>query len=1132
MKTPAFTTPPMEEMEDCFRAPMASREFCPERGVLRGWPSFHASQADPDGGYENHTYTVRFPMKEPARCALCLEIVASTPRLPDILLSVNGRQGMLYPCLKPCPEREIKPAHALHAAIYSKERLVIPIGEELLVRGENTLSITAVDDKDYFRVDNPQAILRLDRMASACGFHYGLLALYCDPEEDSLPQASMRPGVVYVKSGDELKEKCVCVLTPSFTGKAPEEFMGTIFLSFEGGSMTLPYAFQNLGLGQYCVPFLLSDGQGEVTYRVTGAVNAEGTFMRRRKWKVYTTPHAHTDIGYTHRQWEVAERMNRNLDTALAMLEGENRESFSYILDSSWALDDFLDTRGMDALPRLIAAVREGKLGIPANYVDLLTQFASLEDLIHNGDFSQSLLAPYGLAADRADMVDVASATGAYPTILNGMGVKYLLHADNQDRGPFRLNGGLHRKSPFWWEGPDGSRILTWLARMYCELKKVCGSPGSVPAAERGLDMWLKEYEREDYAPDAVILYGQEADNTDLDIRMAAFQKAWGEYAEYPKLIPSDGSSFFEYVLTYGDTFPVYRGDEGAYWEDGAASSLLASVLVRKAQAGLKCAETLESLAVLHTPGAHFPAEQYAAAWKHVLLYDEHTWGAFLSGSDPDSLLQRDQWRVKENMALQAFDLKEKMLLKAAARMSLMWNNNGREVVVYNPYGFPLSGLTEVEFGIRETVIDADGVELYWRKIRETSTQVVAEVLFPEIPPLSYRRFPLRQRLPADAGGESCRLPNGPRILLENEFYKAVIDAEAGWITSLYDKELNRELCEGHQGLGRLLYARGGIGTTLLGNHAEYTKAGAHVSEGFFPESCQAEETPVGLRAVITGRAVLGSAKVAFSLPKGIKRLDICWEYEKKATDHPEAVYTAFPLGVGDDAKVFSDSQVGWVDWQEGVLPGACREWLPLQTSMLVRDEGLDIQIASPDAFLFTVNQPVMGLWESELNVRGGRLYSYAMNNYWRCNYLGRQGGTFVLRYSITSAHTIPFEKAFAFGWAARQGLYAQRMSYQEFRTGVPDKLMDRAGGTMMRAESDHIFVNTLRGTDRVDCFLLRLMECGGRAGEIALALPGCLHYREASHLGRPMGEKRAAAGGSFTVAMAPWQVKSLLMYF
>ena len=1129
---PLFITPAMEEMTDCFRAPMASRDFTPDGGILRGWPSFHASKADPDGGYRNHTYTVRFFMDQRMDCTLYLEVIASTPRLPDIRISINGREGMLYPYPMPSRDNEIKPAHALHAAIYSKDTLLMPLHKELFAAGENTLAVTAVDDGGFLAVENPQAVLRLDRMASACGFHYGKLALYQGLYYCVQDECHMRPGAVYIKGEGGLVEKCDCVLTPVFMEDVPDSVSGRIALTFEGGSMSVPYAFCRNAFGQYRVPFLLADGQGEVSYTVSGAIKAAGTFLRRRKWKVFTTPHAHTDIGYTHRQWEVAERMSRNLDTALRMMSDEKGDAFSYILDSAWALEDFQETRNAEALSAIISAARNGKLGIPANYVDLLTQFASLEDLIHNGDFTNSLLGPYGLCADRVDMVDVASASGAYPTILAGMGVKYLLHADNQDRGPFRLNGGLHRKSPFWWEGPDGSRVLTWLARMYCELKKVCGSPGSLPAAERGLNMWLMEYEREDYKPDAVILYGQEADNTDLDVRMAAFQRAWGEYAKYPKLIPSNGSSFFEYVLPYSDTFAVFKGDEGAYWEDGAASSLLASIKVRKAQAGLKCAEILESLASLYAPGTRFPQDQYTQAWKQVLLYDEHTWGAFLSGSDPEALLQRDQWQVKEHMAAEAFAWREKLLLRGVTRLSLSWNNQGREAVVYNPYSFPLGGLIEVEFGANETVCTPEGLELPWRKIRETATQVAAEVLIPEIPPLSYRRFPLRPLRAGDTHGQATPLAKDKRILMENEYYMVIIDAEAGFVTSLWDKECGRELCAGGEGIGRMLYTRGGQGTTLLGNHAGLSKTGGITADGFFPKSWHTEETPVGIRAIITGQAVLGGAVITFSLLKGVKRLDICLEYEKQATDAPEAVYVAFPMNAKESAKVFSDSQVGWVDWQEGVLPGGCREWLPLQTSMLVRDNGYDMQIASPDVFLFTVNQPVQGLWKSDLPVRGGRLYSYALNNYWRCNYLGRQGGTFTLRYSITSAPFIPFEKAFAFGWAARQGLYVQRMSYQEFRGTIPEVLADDTGGTLMIADSDHIFVNTLRGTEEENRSLLRLMECGGRAGAITVSLPRCVFYQEADHLGRPLGEKLAAMGETFQTTMSPWQVKSLLLHF
>lgn len=1122
-----FHIPPMDDLVDCFRAPMPSQAFVPDaHGLLEGWPSFHVSRADPDGGYAPHTYTIRFEVDTPVDCTLRIGCIVSTPRMPDISIDVNGHGGMVYPYPTPSEDREIKPRHALHAAIYNREDIAVFLPAALLLPGENTLSLTAVDDGPYLRVDNEQAILRLDRMADACGFHYGALSLEA-ANEPPAPLRTMRPGVVYLRQGGALVEKCAFVFS---LGVHEESIAGEIQLQWADGSLTVPYTCEPTAFGQYRIEFLLPDGAGEVAYAVTGPAACEGTFRRRRKWHVFTTPHAHTDIGYTHRQWEVAERMSRNLDTALAQFAGENGDFFSYILDSAWSLEDFLQTRGPKAAQQVIEAARQGKLGIPANYVDLLSQFASLEDLIHNGDFTERLLTPEGLLADRVDMVDVASAPQSYPTLLAGMGVRYFLHADNQDRGPFRFNGGLHRKSPFWWEGPDGSRILTWLSRMYCELKKVCGSPGSVPAAMRGLEMWLMDYERDDYAPDAVLLYGMEADNTDIDVRMAAFQREWGEYAEYPKLIPSDGSSFFAHVLPYGDSFAVYNGDEGAYWEDGAASSFLESTQVRQAQAQLKCAETLESLYCLHAGGMRFPAEQYDATWQQVLLYDEHTWGAFLSGSDPDSLLQRDQWAIKQHMARAAHQGGLRHLSRAATRISQMWNNGGREIVAYNPYSFPLGGTVEVEFANGETITDAQGRELAWHARHVGRTQTIARVALPEIAPLAYARFPLRPIAAQHAGGGAQTVSAGPRVTLENEHYRVEVDAEAGAIRSLFDKALDRELCETGALAGRLLYATGGEGSTLLGNHAGLRTDGAHILPAMHVTARRAERTAVDTRVILAGTAPLGRVEVTFSLPHGEKRLDIAYAYEKAATNSPEAVYVDFPFALPEDTPILSDSQVGWVDWQEGVLPGACREWLPLQTSMLARAKDCDIQIASPDAFLFTVGTPVMGKWISDLPVRGGRILSYVLNNYWRCNYLGQQGGTFRFRYAITSAKSIAYADAFRFGWAHRQGLYAQRMSYQEFREDVPAVFQPEAGSPLLRTDSDHIFVNTIRGARREGAYLIRLLECDGRAGSITLTLPRRCAWQTADHLERPLGDVQPATD-TLTLTLDAWQVRSLLIH-
>ena len=66
------------------------------------------------------------------------------------------------------------------------------------------------------------------------------------------------------------------------------------------------------------------------------------------------------------------------------------------------------------------------------------------------------------------------------------------------------------------------------------------------------------------------------------------------------------------------------RGDFTPYWEDGAGSSAHETAINRNAAERLVQAETL--LAMLNP--AKYPAEQFADAWRNVLLYDEHTWGA------------------------------------------------------------------------------------------------------------------------------------------------------------------------------------------------------------------------------------------------------------------------------------------------------------------------------------------------------------------------------------------------------------------------------------------------------------------------------------------------------------------------
>ncbi|MCW5850908.1 MAG: hypothetical protein KIT87_12605 [Anaerolineae bacterium] len=727
------------------------------------WPAFHASEADPNGGYRPHPYTVEFSLDAvpPAAC-LRVHFLVTTPRVGYLEVQVNDTSARVYLHPTPYTGDEVWPLNGLHSSILAGGVADLVIPGHALRPGLNRLALTARDDGPVTRFTNPQKIARLDRIATGAGFFYQCLqftglsggesrrgAAPSPLPPPSLVRALVKPSIVYRKTEDgSLVEHCRLYLE---LGRDLPKTRWTLDLC--GGAAQARYEFWTpAGFGHVCHAFEVFDGDGPVHYRLTAQVadvpvEVTGEFERRRKWEVYVTPHAHTDIGYTHRQWEVAERLCRNIDASLDLIAANKVEGrgMAYHLDASWALDTYLKTRSPERIVQLRQAVQDGHIGVAGNYGVVLTQFAALEDLIHNHQFSADFLRDVKPGPTFDASIDVPSLTSSLPDVLSGLGVRGLVLAANQDRGPSRLNGQLHRHSLFTWEGQAGGQVLVWWAKMYCELRKVCGSPPDLNTAATGLSLWLNEFEIADYGLDSVLLYGQEADNTDLDPQPIEFVHQWNAAYAYPRLVLSDVASFFERVeAQHGGDRPVLRGDLGAYWEDGVGSSLAATIQARAAQADLPAAERLTALAALHQPSLAYPQADFDAAWRETLLYDEHTWGAFLSGPDPDALLQADQWAVKAGFAANAEAQAARLLHGAVTRHTLSLSTNGREVVVFNPHNWTVSGAVLVETGLGERVFDpATGEAVPQRVVRRLNTQQWVEVWVDALPGLSYRRYEL-----------------------------------------------------------------------------------------------------------------------------------------------------------------------------------------------------------------------------------------------------------------------------------------------------------------------------------------------------------------------------------------------------
>jgi hypothetical protein len=302
-----------------------------------------------------------------------------------------------------------------------------------------------------------------------------------------------------------------------------------------------------------------------------GTYHSDVAITPARKWSIYFVPHAHLDVGYTDYQAKVLELQNRNIDKLLDFLPKNPGMRFS--LDGSWVAQNYLTTRNETQQKKFMQAVHDGKISVPAQYMNLLTGYASLEELIRSLLYAHSLHQTENVPFEYANITDIPSISWSYPSVLNAAGVRYFAEATNSDRGPLVLYGRWNEKSPFWRTGPDGSKVLMANTRQYSQLWFVCELPPEVGQCRQGLPGYLQQFAAPEYKPDAVLMFGSQLENTDARLSEPDFLAAWNAEYAYPKFIISSFPDYFKYVeQKYGSQLATVNGDGGPYWEDGVAT--------------------------------------------------------------------------------------------------------------------------------------------------------------------------------------------------------------------------------------------------------------------------------------------------------------------------------------------------------------------------------------------------------------------------------------------------------------------------------------------------------------------------------------------------------------------------------
>lgn len=1011
----------------------------------KDFPFIHPGPADAWAGKREHPFTINFELAAVPDdgCELRVDLVdAHADAPPRLIVEINGQRGEVALTPGTGDPTLIRPEKG------KNRTLRFFCNTSVLKQGANKITITATRGS-WFLYDAITLARLPKEVASALELAVTPSIFFVERDGRLLQEfncyvagvLSSEPVVIEVRTGDGLLS----------SGRLAQASLGTL-----SGQVLIPPAESTRSL---------------VIRAICGKQTAVVTVDQKpqRKWHIFCAPSTHTDIGYTDLQENVIALHNRNTDLALQLIQ--EFPLYHWNLESSWAAQMWFRDRPQWRHKELYEASKNRRVGIEAGYLNMLTGLCSEEELVRNLYYSARLHRQHGVPFESFTLTDAPSHVWSIPTILAGAGIRYVSVGINGIRAPL-LKQNLHHKSPFWWEARDGSKVLTWFTPGYSQAGQIGLNEGPErmrAAIEKDLYWWDH---REDYPFDAILLHGAYSDNVAIGRAIAESLTEYSKRYAYPKVILCANNHFFEHIeKNFADKIPTVRGCGGSWWEDGAASSAFETAVNRVAHQDAVAAEAIWAAGGKDkaTTGAQ---SAFNRVWDNILLYDEHTWGAWNSISAPTSDFVTRQFAVKAAYATDAARQIRQLMSRGLNRLAARVNVPAGSLLVFNPSGSVRTGVVHAEIPRHMLVMDEDG-PLPQQVVKEDVLEnVTVALLARDVPPVGYRTY----RVAKDTG----KLANPPARfrdnVLENDFYRVTLDPKTAAVASIFDKMLKKELVDqsSKYKLGQVIYGVGGdftgekewwgpdpakiVFNELTGKSIE---AGAR-GPLFSSAKCKAEMK--GFRSV----------ELETILYEQERRIQFVVRLNKEMTFDREALYVAFPFA-GANPRFRYEIGGGHVKPNDEHLPGGCRDWFAVQRWVTVHTDDAAVIWSPVDTPLITLCDLTPGKWLDTLPITNGTIFAYCLNNYWFTNYKAGQDGNFTFRFDLTSDKSFDPQSACVFGEAAVQPMRSIRLHPGRGKKGLP------ASASFCQVGPANIMLTAFKDADDGRGVIIRLRETAGK---------------------------------------------------
>jgi alpha-mannosidase len=433
----------------------------------------------------------------------------------------------------------------------------------------------------------------------------------------------------------------------------------------------------------------------------------------------------------------------------------------------------------------------------------------------------------FGAACRVGYCVDSFGHNAMLPQLLRQGGLdRYVFMRPNKIENPQCPEG------PFWWESPDGSRVLAFrLLSAYGT-----GPEDVTPAALHAIGAHFS-----DRVHDLMFFYGVGNHGGGPTIATLRSLEALQNDPDLPSLTFSSPGRYFDDLLAGQAELPVYRGElqmhaVGCYaahsgvkaWNRRAEHLLLA------AERWAVVSQHLTGMPPASTTAAASTSAALAGAWQTVLFNQFHDILAGTSIAEAYEDVRSDYGAVNQT----AGSVLNAALQRIASQVDTRaegTSGGDPALLVFNPHTFPAQVPIEHEvmvwnMGPGELQLEDNNGQPVPCQLAEPSAAVVTHwrrrvIFLAELPPLGYRLYHLSVNPPAQlvqlAGpdaGLHLSASAGPVVndylvetdgrddlVLENAYLRLTLDGRLADVASLFDKRSGQECFAGHAAVGEVL---------------------------------------------------------------------------------------------------------------------------------------------------------------------------------------------------------------------------------------------------------------------------------------------------------------------------------------